>query len=72
MDENEAALDVMKMIKDVASSVNEDQISSDASADGENIGVNPSGKDSINEKTTNDVDNKAKESSNVTAQGNMI
>ena len=72
MDENEAALDAMKMIRDIASSVNEDQVSSNASSDGENTGVNPPGKSSINENATNDVDNKAKESSNVTAQGNMI
>ena len=68
----EAALDAMKMLKDVASSVIEDQVSSDASADGENAGLNPFAKASMNEPATNNVDNKAKESNDVTAKGNII
>ena len=68
----EAALDAMKMLKDVASSVIEDQVSSDVSADGENTGISTSGKASMNEPATNDVDNKAKDSNDATAKGSII
>ena len=62
----------MEMLKEIAGSAIGEQVSSNPSADGENTGFNPSGKASMNEPATKDVDNKAKESNNVTAKGNMI
>ena len=62
----------MEMLKEVAGSAIGEQVSSNPSTDGENIDFNPSGKASMNEPATKDVDNKAKESNNVTTTGNMI
>ena len=70
--ENEAALNAMEMLKEVASGVIEDQFSSNPSADGENATPQSSGEASMNEPATKDVDNKAKESNNSFAKGNMI
>ena len=70
--ENEAALNAMEMLKEVASGVIEDQVSSNPSADGENTSPQPSGEASMNEPAAKDVDNKAQESNNAFAKGNMI